>query len=130
MKSTITSILITIALIGGAVFLAKGGDKPNASYAPVSNVYMADGKQIVEIDAKGGYSPRITSAKANVPTVFRVKTNGTFDCSSALSIPSIGYTGNLAATGVTDIEVPAQQAGAELQGICAMGMYNFSVQFN
>lgn len=130
MKSTITSILITVLLISGAVFLAKGGDKPNASYAPVSNVYMADGKQIIEIDAKGGYSPQVTFAKANIPTVLKVKTEGTFDCSSALSIPSIGYNGNLAATGVTEIEVPVQKEGAELQGLCSMGMYNFSVRFN
>lgn len=126
MKATIISILIAVALIGGVVFLGKGGD----SNQPVNNVSVVDGKQIVEIGAKGGYSPRITTAQAGIPTVIKVSTRGTFDCSSALTIPQIGYSNNLPPSGVTEIEVPAQEAGAKLQGICSMGMYNFSINFN
>ena len=59
-----------------------------------------------------------------------MKTSGTFDCSSALVIPALGYRTNLPAQGVTDIEVPPQAAGTRLQGLCAMGMYSFVVNFN
>lgn len=89
-----------------------------------------DGKQIIEISAKGGYSPRITMAKADMPTIIRMSTKGSFDCSSAVSIPSLGYRANLPPTGTTDIEVGVQKSGSILQGLCAMGMYNFQIKFN
>ncbi|MES2436997.1 MAG: cupredoxin domain-containing protein [Patescibacteria group bacterium] len=128
MKSTIISILIAIVLIGGAVFLVKGKNDANPGEVK-NNVTVVDGKQIIEIDVKGGYSPKVTTAKADMPTVIKMKTSGTFDCSSALTIPSISYQKNLPQSGVTDIEVPAQKVGTNLQGICSMGMYNFSVNF-
>ncbi len=93
------------------------------------NVSMDNDKQIIEINAKGGYNPTVSLAKANVPTVLRVKTSSTFDCSSSLRIPSLGYFKNLPPTGTTDIDIPVQQPGATLSAVCGMGMYNFSVQF-
>ena len=47
-----------------------------------------DGIQYVDISAKGGYSPRVVTAKVSVPTVLRMKTSGTFDCSASLVIRS------------------------------------------
>lgn len=129
MKITIISILVAVALIGGAFFLTKG-DNDATSNEPVSNVTVVDGKQIIEIDAKGGYSPKITTAKADMPTVIRVATKGTFDCSSSLTIPAVGYRGNLRPSDVTEIEIPSQKAGETLQGVCSMGMYSFAVNFN
>lgn len=129
MKTTIISILVAVVLIGGAVFLTKGSNDTTSNQVK-NNVTVVDGKQIIEIDAKGGYSPKITTARADMPTVIKVVTKGTFDCSSALTIPSIGYRNNLPPSGVTEIEVPPQKAGETLQGICAMGMYNFAVKFN
>ena len=129
MKTIIISILVAIALIGGAMWLVK--NNPADSLEPsVNNVSVVDGKQIIEITAKGGYFPRVTLAKANLPTIIKMATAGTFDCSSSLVIPSLGYRHNLASSGVTEIEVPAQASGAKLQGLCSMGMYNFSVNFN
>lgn len=129
MKTIIISILVAIALIGGARWLVK--NNPADSLEPsVNNVSVVDGKQIIEITARGGYFPRVTLAKANLPTIIKMATAGTFDCSSALVIPSLGYRRNLASSGVTEIEVPAQASGAKLQGLCSMGMYNFSVNFN
>lgn len=96
----------------------------------VDNVTIEDGKQIIEVTAKGKYSPKLTAAKAGVPTVLRMKTMGTYDCTAALKIPSIGYENTLPPSGMTDIELPAQKPGATIQGVCAMGMYNFKVQFN
>ena len=126
---TTLAVVVSGALIGGAIiFSSVGGGK--AIVASVSNVSVIDGKQIIEIGAKGGYSPTLTAAKANMPTVVRVQTNGTFDCSSAITIPSIGYRANLPPTGSTDIEVPSQTAGTSMHIVCAMGMRSALVNFN
>ena len=129
MKLTVASIILALIFIGGAIIFARNGAKTDTAVSQ-NNVSVADGKQIIEIDAKGGYSPSITIAKANIPTIIKVKTQGTFDCSSALVIQSIGYRANLPPSGETIIEVPPQEAGSTLRGMCAMGMYNFSVKFN
>ncbi|MEK7101283.1 MAG: cupredoxin domain-containing protein [Patescibacteria group bacterium] len=122
----IVSLLIAVVIIGGAVAL---GQKSDTTAQAVQNVSMEGEKQIIEIDAKGGYFPGLTTAKAGVPTVLRLKTNGTYDCSSAVAIPSIGFRKNLEATGVTEVEVPANVAQGTLEGMCSMGMYTFSVKF-
>ena len=121
--------LVAAALIGatGSVFAQ---DKPGEVASLPRNVTIADGKQIVEILAKGTYQPRLTAAKANIPTTLKVYTLGTFDCTLALTIPSLGYRAMLPRTGETLIEVPAQKEGTTLQGLCGMAMYNFLVMFN
>ena len=130
MKTTVISILVAGVLIGGAIMLSGGKDSSNDTQQAANNVNIVDGKQIITIDAKGGYSPRVTTAKADMPTVIKMTTQGTFDCTSALTIPSLGYRGNLPPSGETLIDVSPQKAGTKLQGLCAMGMYNFAVNFN
>lgn len=125
MKSTIISILVAAAIIGGALYFAKGSD-----VASTANVFMENGKQIVEITAGKDYSPHLTAAKAGIPTVIRMKTTGTFNCTSSLKVPSAGFQGMLPLSGTTDIAVPEQSAGTSVTGVCAMGMYNFAVNFN
>lgn len=122
----ILSILVAALVIGGAIVF---GQKPDGTEQAVQNVSMEGEKQIIEIDAKGGYSPKLTTAKAGVPTVLRLKTSGTYDCSSAVAIPSLGFRKNLDATGITEVEVPVNLAQGTLEGTCAMGMYSFSVRF-
>lgn len=122
----ILSILVAALVIGGAIVF---GQKPDGTEQAVQNVSMEGEKQIIEIDAKGGYSPKLTTAKAGVPTVLRLKTSGTYDCSSAVTIPSVGFRKNLDATGITEVEVPIHVAQGTLEGTCAMGMYSFSVRF-
>ncbi len=130
MKSTSISIIIAVVLVGGAVFLVKSGPaQSGAAAVPINNVSDVGGKQIIEIAARGGYFPRISSAKAGVPTVIRMKTSNTFDCSSFLVIPSLGYRNSLPQTGTTDIDVPPQQPGSVIQAVCGMGMYNFQIKF-
>lgn len=126
MKATIISIIIAGAVIAGAIWLAGGGDKT----ASVDNVSLVNGQQIIEIKAKGGYSPRLTEAQAGVPTILKIKTTGTFDCSSALTIPELKYRFSLPLSGETLVEVPPQVAGSTLEGLCSMGMYNFQIRFN
>ncbi|HEY4523344.1 MAG TPA: cupredoxin domain-containing protein [Candidatus Paceibacterota bacterium] len=130
MKITAISILVAAILIGGAIVIVGSNQDSNGITPPTeNNVNVIDGKQIIEINAKGGYSPRVTTAQAGMPTVIKVNTRGTFDCSSALVIPSLGYRKNLPPSGETIIDVPLQASGSVLQGLCAMGMYNFQVRF-
>ena len=125
MKGNIIASIAAIAIIGGAFYFAT----KSPEVASTDNVTIENGKQIVEIKAKGHYSPTLTAAEANMPTTLRVQTDGTFDCTSILRVPSIGYQHNLPSTGTTDIELPPQVAGATVQGICTMGMYSFKVAF-
>ncbi|OHA16803.1 MAG: hypothetical protein A3C79_00535 [Candidatus Taylorbacteria bacterium RIFCSPHIGHO2_02_FULL_45_28] len=127
MKATIISIVVAVILIGGAFVLARGGDN-DASTVPTNNVTIVDGKQIIEINAKGGYQPRKSIAKAGIPTIIRFNTKGTFDCSSSVRIPSLNISKLLPQSGATDIDIGSGQLGT-LQGSCGMGMYPFEVEF-
>lgn len=129
MKLTILSVLLSGALVVGAVVLSSGSSGGGNQAASADNVSERGGKQVISVTAKGGYAPRFSSARAGVPSVLRVETRGTFDCSSALSIPSLRYRAYLPPSGVTEIEVPPQKAGSVLQGLCAMGMYSFAIEF-
>lgn len=130
-KIIIGSLVVMVIAVGGIFMLLRGND---TATTPISNgqanIATVNGKQVIQINAKGGYAPRNTLAKANMPTVINVTTNGTYDCSSSLSIPSIGFRKALPASGTTPIEIPPQQPGATIKGVCAMGMYNFAVNFN
>lgn len=101
----------------------------NAQTLASDNVRVENGKQIITINVKGGYFPKKTEAKSGIPTVIRMNTRGTFDCSSALTIPDMDYQKNLPPSGETDIDVPSQNPGTTIQGLCSMGMYGFSVSF-
>lgn len=56
------------------------------------------------------------------------KDNVTMNGSTQIIAVSAGRK-NLPPSGTTDIEIPPQKAGAVVQGLCAMGMYNFSIKF-
>ncbi len=129
MKSILVSIFVVMVLFGGVVLLTRKGSnfESNSNVAP-NNVSIVNGKQIIQIRAKGGYQPRKSIAKAEVPTILRFDTNGTFDCSSAVRIPSLNIGKNLPASGSTDIELGNPKLGT-LQGTCAMGMYPFEIEF-
>ena len=127
MNKTVLAILIGAVIIGGTLFLIKPSGSKVAA-VPVNNVSIVDGKQIIEISAKGGYQPRKSIAKAGIPTVIRFDTKGTFDCSSSVRIPSMNISQVLPQTGSTDIDVGTQKV-ATLQGTCGMGMYPFEVEF-
>src|SRR3989344_3505447 len=131
MNRTTLSILLAAILIAGAIILVGARKTSSGSTSPsIDNVSVVDGKQIIEISAKGGYFPKVTLAQKGVPTLIKVGTKNTFDCSAALVIPSLGYRSILPSSGEILIDVPPQESGAILQGLCAMGMYNFQIKFN
>jgi plastocyanin domain-containing protein len=127
MKATIAAIIIAGAIVGGAILLTRDRSQESSS-APANNVSIVDGKQVIEITARGGYQPRKSVAKAGVPTVIRFNTSGTFDCSASVRIPSLGVSKLLPQTGSTDIDIGTQTASV-LKGSCGMGMYPFEVEF-
>ncbi len=130
MKSTIIAVLIGVVFVGGAVVFSKKtpSSQPQTSNV-VSNVTETDGTQVVAITAKGGYSPKLTTVKADTKTLLKVQTNGTFDCTSTVNIPALNYQKNLPATGITEIKIPPQKAGSTIEGLCGMGMYKFEIAF-
>lgn len=132
MNKTALSIITSGLIIGiGIIFL--GGSKNGSeivSTEPGQNIEIRDGVQYITIDAKGGYSPRVSSAQAGIPTKLIVKTNGTYDCSAALVIRSVGYQKVLPQTGEEIIDIGTSEAGSSVRGTCSMGMYSFLVDFN
>ena len=138
MNKTATIILISGLIIGIGIIFIGGSKKDNndstinsenVSTSSIPNVEVKDGVQYITIDAKGGYSPRISTAKGGIPTKLIVKTNGTYDCSAALRISAIGYQKILPKTGEETIDLGTPKSGEPIRGICGMGMYNFLVNF-
>ena len=137
MKSTITSVIIAVLILSGIVYVtnnissSSSGKTTAKTLVPeenIHNVSIVDGKQIIEITTKGGYSPTLSEAKAGMPTILRFKTNGTFDCSSSIRIPNMNISKVLPNTGTTDIDLGTQKLGT-FSGTCGMGMYKFAINF-
>lgn len=128
-------IIISLALVVGIGIVFVGGSNSkngtgSAGTQSAQNVEIKDGIQYVTIDAKAGYSPKVSTAKAGIPTKLIVKTNGTYDCSASLVIRSLGYQKILPQTGEDTIDIGTPKAGQPLQGVCGMGMYNFLINFS
>jgi plastocyanin domain-containing protein len=123
-------IALTIGIVIGIVFFGGESKESNSTTntQTVQNIEKRDDIQYVTINAKGGYSPKVSNAEANIKTKLIVRTSDTYDCSAALIIRSIGYQKTLSQTGQEVIDLGTPQIGT-LQGICSMGMYNFSVNF-
>lgn len=103
--------------------------KDAAATTSAQAVSMDKGVQYIDIAANGGYRPRSVNAKAKTPTVIRIKTNGTFDCSASVVIPALNFQTLLESTDVAEVTVPAEKAVGNLKGLCSMGMYSFTVAF-
>lgn len=135
--SKTTSIIIAGIILVGAWYFVSSDSKATTNSpvktttnTPVQNTEIRDGIQYVTISAQGGYSPKMSVAKAGIPTKLIIKTNGTYDCSSSLAIKSLNYRNMLPSTGETIIDAGVVTAGKTLQGVCGMGMYSFAVNFN
>ncbi len=119
--------MAAIILITGTILIKNNN---RTTIEPTGeNVSIVADQQIIALEAKGGFSPTRSVAKAEIPSVLQITTDGTYDCSSAVSIPSLGYRENLPATGRADIEIPPQKAETTINGTCSMGMYSFSIAF-
>jgi plastocyanin domain-containing protein len=128
----IVSIIVTLGLIVALGIIFSGGSKPNSNTnitESATNIEVRNGIQYITVNAGGGYSPRVSFAKAGIPTKLIMKTDGAYDCSSSLVINSLGYRKMLPQTGETEIDIGTPEVGVPLQGVCGMGMYSFKVNF-
>ncbi len=122
-KTALLIISVGLIIFMGIIF--SGGPNPTEA----QNVEIRNGVQYITIDAKGGYFPNTSTAKAGIPTKLIMKTKSTFDCSAALVIRSVGFQKILPQNGDTEIDIGIPKAGEPLVGTCSMGMYGFSVDF-
>lgn len=123
------SIIITLSLVLAVGIIFVGGSETKNTGQAVENSEIRDGVQYITIDAKGGYSPRISTAKAGIPTKLIVKTNGTYDCSASLVVRDANFQQILPQTGETEIDIGIKNATDTIQGVCGMGMYSFQINF-
>lgn len=124
------SIIITLGLIVFVGMIFAGGSKTKNIGEIVQNSEIRDGVQYITIEAKGGYSPQISTAKAGILTKLIIKTDGTYDCSASLVIRDAGFQEILPQTGETEIDIGTKNIGETLQGVCGMGMYSFVINFS
>lgn len=125
----IIATILILAVVGFILVLSSSGNN-SGSVSSAENSQIKDGVQYITINAGGGYSPKVSNAKAGIPTKLIMKTNGIYDCSASLVIRSIGFQRILPQTGETEIDVGIPKAGVPLQGVCGMGMYSFLVNFD
>lgn len=126
------SIIIAITLVIGIGIMVLDQSRSSSdldSTQQTQNIEVRDGVQYITINARGGYSPRVSTAQSNMPTKLIVKTNGTYDCSASLVIRSIGYQKVLNQTGEEVIDLGTPQSNTTVQGTCSMGMYSFKLIF-
>jgi plastocyanin domain-containing protein len=129
-KTILSSITFVLAIGIGIIFFGSAKNNTDTASQSGQNVEVRDGVQYITVEARGGYSPEVTNAKAGIPTKLIMKTNGTYDCSASLVIKSIGYQKILPQTGEEIIDLGTPQADTPLRGVCGMGMYNFLVNFS
>jgi len=129
-KNTVISIVVSIALIGGTLYIVS--DKPapsdNVNGGQAKNIEIKEGVQYVTITAQGGYFPRTSQAKAGIPTKLIVKTDGTYDCSASLIIRSLKFQKVMKPVSEEVIDLGILKSGEKIQGVCGMGMYNFQIK--
>lgn len=123
------ALVISVVLIVLALRVVSPKSEAENGSTVAENVSIVDGKQIIDLTAKGGYSPRVIDAKAGTLTILRVTTKGTFDCSASLVIPKLSYQKLLQPSGVEEITIAVEQAQGTLRGTCSMGMYGFQIKF-
>lgn len=135
-KLTIGASLFVVVLIVAAVTFWGATGEQNTSVqsggetrAAVAEAVIENGVQYVDIEARAGYTPRNTRAQAGIPTVIRMTTDNTYDCSLALVIRDLDHQSFLPQSGITEIEVPAEKARGTLRGMCSMAMYHFEIEF-
>lgn len=125
--SLVLIISLTVAMF--SFIIPKSGGESQSTITESAVVMGSDGKQVITMQAKNGFFPSMITAKSGVPSVLRVKTSNTIDCSNVLNIPSLGISKRLPISGVMDVEIPPQASGSEITGTCSMGHYSFKIKF-
>lgn len=122
-------IAVTLTILG--LILLGGSSSTSAPTVGDSSGVSIEGDiQYVDITAKaGGYYPKTITAKGNIKTVLRFKTDKAYGCETAMTIPSLNIKKNLPPTGVTEVEIGNGQVGKDLLITCLMRMYSATIKF-
>ena len=126
-KNIIISLIISFTLILSMIFFIGNKSNNSSNLPSIPNVSVIDGVQYVTINVRGGYSPKVSTIKGGIPTKLIMKTNNAYDCSTALSIPSLGVRKMLQPTGEEVVDLGSLESGKTINGTCSMGMYSFKV---
>lgn len=122
--------VLGVIIMGFNLFLGSSGSENSSPNDEPVVTTGEDGRQVVDIWAKGGYSPTRVSATGGQETILRFTTSNTYDCSAAMTIPSLGVSEFLEPTATKDIVVPADKATGNMLITCSMGMYSSTVSFS
>ncbi len=125
----ISGAIILFLLIGIFILVFPKSDTKEIVAVDSSVVQIENGVQIINMKAKNGFIPSDIVAYANMPTILRVQTSNTIDCSNTVRIPKLGISQPLAFNGTTDIKIPPFEKGQELVGTCSMAHYVFKIKF-
>lgn len=120
------SVILSTVLIFVVVFLIFSGSDSSFKDA-IKATSDSNGNQVITLKAKNGFEPKISSIQANKSATLKVDTSNTYDCSSTISIPKLGISSVLPASGEKEFTIPPQMAGTVIDGTCSMGMYNFKI---
>jgi hypothetical protein len=124
--------VIFVLMISAGYLVACSSNSGDSSVSEDSAQETVDleGKQVVEIIARGGYSPESVDVEALVPTVLLIKSQNAFGCERAFRLPQFKFGTTLPVNGETYIELGTFEAGTKIVGTCSMGMYSFIINFN
>jgi plastocyanin domain-containing protein len=117
-------------VVGLLMVLMLSGGSGTTAQASGESIITENGKQVLLMNARVGYTPNSFNAKAGTDSILRISTNNTFDCSSSVVIPALNISKTLPTTGTTDIALGTQKAGTTISGSCGMGMYKFKIKFS
>jgi plastocyanin domain-containing protein len=123
----ITTLIISLLALGMLGFLIFG-QKP--SPPSVGKALENPTDQEISIVARGGYTPNKIQAKANLPAKLILQTQNTFDCSASIVIPKLSFQKLMKPSEKVEVDIPAQNPGTSITGLCSMGMYRFDIDFN
>jgi len=86
------------------------------------------GRQVVEVNVRGGYDPDAIVARAGLPLRLVFTRNDDDVCSERVVFSDPRLDRRLAPTGTTIIDLPARPPG-EVRFTCGMGRYRGSIEF-
>ncbi len=112
-----------LGVMGSAYTLQNYWRAATGEVTQTSTAAMTGGIQDVTITVKNnGYTANANTIKRGIPVRLTLVTDNTLGCSRAFTIPDLGISKVLPATGTETIEFTPQKAG-RLGYSCSMGMY-------
>lgn len=123
-------ILLTLSAVLLGLLLYRLTQRAEPMMTQANNVVLVDGQQIIQINVSDtAYLPTQTIAAANLPSMLQLNSKNNYGCTRTLMVSELNHRVMLPITGVSQIDLGTHQTGDELNGVCGMGMYRFSIKF-